>query len=118
MPEVRATMSSPPDPLDPLLDRWSETPDPAPHLAAEVWRRVALAERGAREPGGFWAALATWLVRPQFATLFVVSCALLGLFLAQVRVTEREREHSALLARSYLQLIDPLLRAEPVAKLR
>jgi hypothetical protein len=111
-------MSSPPDPLDPLLDRWSETPEPGPQLAAEVWRRVALAERGARDSGGFWAALETWLVRPQFATLFVVSCALLGLFLAQVRVTEREREHSALLARSYLQLIDPLLRAEPVAKLR
>jgi hypothetical protein len=111
-------MSSPPDPLDPLLDRWSETPDPAPRLAAEVWRRVALAESGSRDPGGFWAAMGAWLVRPQFATLFVVSCALLGLFLAQVRVTEREREHGALLARSYLQLIDPLLRAEPVAKLR
>jgi hypothetical protein len=102
----------PSDPLDPLLDRWSATPPPAPHLAAEVWRRIALAESSAREARGFWTALGAWLVRPQFAALFVVSCALLGLFLAQVRVTRREREHSTLVARSYLQLIDPLLRAD------
>jgi hypothetical protein len=106
-----------PDPLDPLLNSWAASPPPAPHLAGEVWRRIAVAESSAPEAGGFWAAAGAWLVRPQFAALFVVSCALLGLFLAQVRVTEREREHSALLARSYLQLIDPLLRAEvPASK--
>jgi hypothetical protein len=113
-----ATMPTPPDPLDPLLDRWAKTPDPASHLASEVWRRIALTESSSREADGIWAAIAAWLVRPQFATLFVVSCALLGLFLAEVRVTAREREHSVLLARSYLQLIDPLLKAEPTAKLR
>ena len=115
---VPASMSPPPDPLDPLLDRWANPPDPAPRLAAEVWRRIGIAESGARAPGGLWGAMGLWLVRPQFATLFVISCALLGLFLAQLRVTEREREHSSLLARSYLQLIDPLLKAEPAAKLR
>jgi hypothetical protein len=111
-------MPTPSDPLDPLLDRWAKTPDPAPRLSAEVWRRIALAESGSREPEGLLAAMAGSLVRPQFAALFVVSCALLGLFLAQVRVTEREREHSALLARSYLQLIDPLLKGDLVAKLQ
>ena len=49
--------------------------------------------------------------------MFVTSCALLGLFLAEVRVNRQQREQSAQLARSYLQLIDPLLRTNPDAKL-
>jgi hypothetical protein len=48
--------------------------------------------------------------RPPFAALFVASCALLGLFLAEVRVNRQQRERSAEIARSYVQLIDPLLR--------
>ena len=44
--------------------------------------------------------------------MFVTSCALLGLFLAEVRLNRQQREHSAALARSYLQLIDPLLKAK------
>jgi len=113
-----AAMSTPPDPLDPLLDRWAQAPAPASNLASEVWRRIALTESSDRDPEGFWTAMGMWLVRPQFAALFVICCALAGLFLAQVRVTQREREHSALLARSYLQLIDPLLKADPAAKVR
>jgi len=42
-----------------------------------------------------------------FAALFVASCALLGLFLAEVRVNRQQRERSAEIARSYVQLIDP-----------
>jgi hypothetical protein len=48
--------------------------------------------------------------------MFVASCALLGLFLAEVRVNRLQRERSSQLARSYLQLIDPLLRADAGAK--
>jgi len=54
----------------------------------------------------------TWFARPSFAVMFVASCALLGLFLAEVRVNHRQRERSEQLARSYLQLIDPLLTAQ------
>jgi hypothetical protein len=46
--------------------------------------------------------------------MFVASCALLGLFLAEVRVNQQQRERSAQLARSYLQLIDPLLKSDTV----
>jgi hypothetical protein len=105
-------MKPPPDPLDPLLDRWSETPEPSPRLSAEVWRRIALREGSTGTPEGFWAALESWFSRPPFATMFVVSCALLGLFLAEVRVSHLQRERSEQLARSYLQLIDPLLTAD------
>lgn len=108
-------MPTPPDPLDPLLDRWTESGEPAPNLAPEVWRRVMLAESGGRD--GFWAEIAGWLSRPPFAAMFVASCALLGLFLAEVRVNREQREHSSQLARNYLQLIDPLLKTDSEAKL-
>jgi len=105
-------MSTPPDPLDPLLDRWRETPAPPPRLQAEIWRRIALAEETAPEAAGPWAAIEAWFSRPPFAAMFLVSCALLGLFLAEVRVSRLQRERSEQLARSYLQLIDPLLTAD------
>jgi hypothetical protein len=108
-------MPTPPDPLDPLLDRWTEPEEPAPNLAPEVWRRIAHLESGGRD--GAWAEIFAWLARPPFAVMFVASCALLGLFLAEVRVNREQREHGSQLARSYLQLIDPLLKADPVAKL-
>jgi hypothetical protein len=109
------TMPIPPDPLDPLLERWKEPDEPQPSLAPEVWRRIALSEKRRHE--GFWEGIDAWLSRPPFAVLFVVSCALLGLFLAEVRVNREQREHSAQLARSYLQLIDPLLKANTVARI-
>jgi hypothetical protein len=107
-------MPTPPDPLDPLLDRWSEPQEPSPNLAPEVWRRIAHLE--SRGLDGLWPEVLAWLSRPPFAAMFVACCALLGLFLAEVRVNREQREHSAQLARSYLQLIDPLLRTEPVPK--
>ncbi len=111
-------MSIPPDPLDPLdplLDSWKEPDESHPNLAPEVWRRIEKAEKSRGE--GFWAGIDAWLARPPFAVLFVVSCALLGLFVAEVRVNREQRAHSAQLARSYLQLIDPLLKADTIAKL-
>jgi len=107
-------METPPDPLDPILDRW-EAPGPPPQMGAEVWRRIALAE-GARRDAGWWASLDAWLARPPFAVLFLACCALLGLFLAEVRVNRAQRQHNTQLVRSYLQLIDPLLKAAPAAR--
>ena len=105
-------MPSPPDPLDPLLNHWKEIPAPPPRLAAEVWRRLAHAKMETAVPPAWWSPLEAWFARPPFAVLFVASCALLGLFFAEVRINRLESERSAQLARSYLQLIDPLLHAE------
>jgi hypothetical protein len=104
------------DPLDPLLDHWSETPDPSPRLASEVWRRIAQAEEGSRKQRGFWGGVESWFSRPPFAALFVASCALLGLFFAEVRLNHAQRERNTQLARSYLQLIDPLLKGDQIAR--
>lgn len=102
-------MSTPPDPLDPLLDRWTDVPEPSARLSSEVWRRIAESEVHHEAPRGFWAGIEAWFSRPSAAIMFVACCALLGLFLAEVRVSQLQRERSAQLARSYLQLIDPLL---------
>jgi len=104
------------DPLDPLLDHWSETPEPSPRLASEVWRRIALAEQTAAENSGFWAGLESWFSRPPFAAMFVASCALLGLFLAELRINHEQSQRNTQLAQSYLQLIDPLLKSDQLAR--
>lgn len=95
-------------PLDPLLDRWSETPEPSPHLTALVWQRIALNDAKYRD-SGFFAALKAWLGRPSFAFGFIATCVLVGLLFAEVRISYLQRERSDQLARSYLLLIDPLL---------
>lgn len=103
-------MNTPPDPLDRLLDRWSETPDPSPRLTASVWQHIALHDEASR-PAGLWATIEGWFSRPAFAIGFVAACAMVGLFLAEIRVSHLQRERNAELARSYLLLIDPLLNA-------
>jgi hypothetical protein len=104
-------MNSPnePDRLDPLLDRWSTTPEPSPRLSAEVWQRIALKEGTRKESPGWRSVVESWFARPPFAAMFIACCALLGLYLAEVRVNHLQRARSEQLARSYLQLIDPLL---------
>ena len=111
-------MNPPPDPLDPLLDRWSDLPEPPPRLAVEVWQRIAVAEGAARHSTGWWAMIGAWFARPPFAVMFIASCALLGLFLAEVRLNHVQRERGEQLARSYLQLIDPLMTAQNGEPLR
>ena len=103
-------MNTPPDPLDPLLDRWSHTPEPPSRLSVEVWQRIALAEQTPPSRSApWWSMIEAWFARPSFAVMFIASCALLGLFLAEVRVSRVQRQRSEQLARSYLQLIDPLI---------
>jgi len=101
-------MHPPSDPLDTLLDRWAETPEPPANLTHEVWRRIAVMESRTERPG-LLARLEAVFSRPSFAVAFVAACMLLGLFLAQVRLSHLESERSTQLAQSYLRLIDPLM---------
>jgi len=95
-------MSPPDDPLDPLLERWRLAPPPALSVAPEVRRRLAAV------PGpGFFERLAADLVRPAFAITFIAACALLGLFLAEVRISRLQAARNRQLAESYVRLIDP-----------
>ncbi len=105
-------MHSPPDHLDPLLERWRalapklETP-----LTPDVWRRIRTA-RGEERPG-LLAALGAAFARPSFAVAFVTACVLAGLFVAELRVSRLQAERNVQLARSYVRLIDPLLNNLP-----
>lgn len=47
--------------------------------------------------------------RPSFAAAFVIACVLLGLFLAEARLSRLQVERNTDLAKRYLRLIDPLL---------
>jgi hypothetical protein len=101
-------MHPPFDPLDPLLDRWRESPEPPAHLNREVWRRIAVLESEA-DRGGFLARIEAAFARPSFAITFVAACMLLGLFLAEIRLSNLHAERGVQIAQSYLRLIDPLI---------
>jgi len=107
-------MTPPNDPLDTLLDCWANTPDPSPRLPAEVWRKIALTESEQSETEAWWPRIENLFSRPSFAVMFIAVCALTGLFFAELRVNNLQRERSAQLARSYLLLIDPLLNAPDI----
>lgn len=95
---------SPQDPLDPLLERWGRPPSFAPLLPA---LRQRLHGRAA-EPENLFA-------RPAFAAVFVAACVLLGLFLAEIRVSRVRHDRDTQLLESYRRLIDPLVTATPPA---
>ncbi len=99
---------TPDDPLETLLNRWSKTPELPPHLSTEVWRRIAVAETS-EENSSLWSKIEAVFARPSFAFTFVAACMLSGLFFAEVRLSKLHAERSALLAKSYLRLIDPLI---------
>jgi hypothetical protein len=101
-------MKTPPDPLDSLLDKWSQTPAPPQNLKTEIWRRIAV-EEGRQDDSGVLSFLNTLFGQRAFAGLFVAACVLLGLFLAEFRLTKIHADRSTQLAKNYLQLIDPLL---------
>lgn len=105
---------SQPDPVDPLLERWRAVPaaPPVDELHREVWRRIADAETAVEI--SFWSRAEKAFRTPSFACAFVAACMLLGLFLAEVRVSREESHRNRQLAQAYVHLIDPLL--EPSGK--
>lgn len=106
-------MPTPIDPLDQLLDNWKKTPAPPQNLKKEVWRRIAVAE-AEEESISLWSRIEAVFARPSFACIFVAACMLAGLFVAEIRLSKMHAERSALFAKSYLRLIDPLIsQAQP-----
>lgn len=102
---------SPRDPLDDLLDRWPLPVKNIPDLRPAIRREVA--QLRAADRGSWWTRLDLAFSRPSFAVTFVVACILLGLFLAEARVARLHAEYGAQIARSYVQMIDPLLSSPP-----
>lgn len=112
-------MHNDPDPLDPLLEKWrNAAPEQPESVAPEVWRRLAHVETPAAAPELWWQQLLTAFGRPAFAAAFVAVCVVSGLFLAEVRLSRIQAERSERLERSYLELIDPLLKAEDAPTIR
>lgn len=100
-------MQPPTDPLDSLFERWGEsTPRVRDSLDREVWRRIANAE-SRPAPVGWFSTIESAFARPAFAVAFVAACMLLGLFLAEVRLSKLHEQRSVVIEASYLQLIAP-----------
>lgn len=101
------------DPLDDLLDRWQPARDQIPDLRGEIRREIARQRQDERTT--WWSKLEQAFARPSLAITFVAACVLLGLFLAEARVSRQHEMYGTQVARSYVQLIDPLLSAEPLS---
>lgn len=102
-------MPSDRDPLDPLFERWkADTPSLVRSVRSEVWQRI---ECGEDTPAltGAWARIELAFSRPAFAAAFIAACVLLGLFLAEARLSDAHARRSAELERSYVSLLDPQL---------
>ncbi len=106
-------MNLPVDPLDELLNRLPPAPEPPAELAAKIHRH--LAAQSAAVPSSWLLRLDVVFGRPSFAAAFIAACVLLGLFLAEARLSRWHAARGAEMARSYVQLIDPLLDPAPPA---
>ena len=110
-------MNHAPDPLDAAFEALRSSTPPQPEsVQFEVWRRIAHGEQVATvENLPWWRRLEITFARPAFAAAFVAACLLLGLFLAEVRLTRLQAERTAALEANYLRLVDPLFRTSDTA---
>lgn len=106
-------MNLPVDPLDELLNRCAPAPEPPAQLAAKIRRHLAASPAAA--PLSWGLRLDVVFGRPSFAAAFIAACVLLGLFLAEARLSRWHAARGAEMARSYVQLIDPLIEPAPAA---
>ena len=90
------------------MERWrcATPPQPEP-LANEVWHRICALESDERRQSWF-ARIELAFSRPAFAVAFLAACILLGLFLAEVRLTGVRARQTAEMEHNYLRLLDPL----------
>lgn len=105
-------MSPHPDPDDPLHSLFERSrelaPEPSEQLESMVWRRLAAVETPVVRRSLF-ATIEAMFARPSFTAAFVVGCILLGLFLAETRVSQLQARRSAQFVQTYLREIDPQL---------
>lgn len=103
-----STLPPDPDPLDPVFDRWrASAPEPSDQLESTVWRRLAAAAPPVPARVGLLAGIEAMFARTSFKAAFVTACVLLGLFLAETRVSRLQTKRSGEFVLSYLRQIDP-----------
>ena len=112
MPAIPPT----PDPLDPLFSQWrAAAPEPADDLETRVWRRLAAKAGPSPVHAGLLDGIEAMFARASFTTAFVVACVLLGLFLAETRVSRLQAQRSSEFVLSYLRQIDPQFNAAVIS---
>ena len=100
-------MKASPDPLDELLSSHPPPPALSSTFQADVERRLRQSAPPLRL--SWWESIERLFAQPAFSAVFVCACVLLGLLLAEIRVSsERQATHNQVV-QSYLQLLDPRL---------
>ena len=100
-------MSSSLDPLDSALQQWRQLEPPRiGTVRGEVWRRIADADSRSG-PTRFSERIEALFRQTGFSVAFVAACLVLGLFLAELRVSAATADHNRRLLRDYARLIDP-----------
>ena len=64
-------------------------------------------------PQAAWKRAIAMFSQPAFSVAFVAFCMLLGLFLAEVRLTRAQEERGVQIAGDYIRLVDPLTNQGP-----
>lgn len=111
-PRPHAPMT-PRDPLDELFAHWRAPAGPRADLRAKIRHEITIS--AGSENNHWLGRLEAAFARPSFAITFVAACVLLGLFLAESRISRLHAAYGAQVARNYVQLIDPLLTTPPPA---
>lgn len=96
--------------LDAALELWDDVKIDPSRLSSRVWARVANEDKELAALPSFFRLIQTLLCRPVYASVFVASCVLLGLLVAELRVVKMESDRHEQLAEAYKQFIDPLLK--------
>ena len=84
------------------------TPEPSDNLESAVWRRIGAGNPPSGQRGLF-ASIEAIFARASFTAAFVVGCILLGLLLAETRVSKMQAKRSVQFVQGYLRQIDPQL---------
>lgn len=97
------------DELDVLLDQWRNTPEPDPHIKQRIWARIAAqdgAMTGRSRPGPWLVRAFKLLSQPLGASAFLALCILLGIAMAEFRISKLQKDRTEELARNYMALIE------------
>lgn len=95
------------DELDALLDQWQDVPEVDPQLKHHVWTRIAADDSSDRPSVPHWIQRAIDLLsNPLGATAFVAASVAVGIFMAELRVSQSQSSRTQELAQNYIQLIE------------
>ena len=100
--------------LSKAIKCWNPPLNQDPNLKRKVWHRIDQIETDRRSASLFhnmWNVLQQSEVlslKPVFATIFLILCVLIGVFMAEKRIVKEQDEVNRRYASQYIEMIDPV----------